>query len=78
MPDPPRYWRLAARCPRCKHQPAERYSESAVEHAKRAPLDEEFANVRCRCGCVYRIAWVALAYAEPVVDARAERPPWAA
>lgn len=73
-------YKLAARCPDCGRQPTDRYSGPAVEYARHMPLDDEFRDTRCKCGCVYRIAWVALAYAQPVETRERSGPPipWAA
>lgn len=73
-----RWWRLAACCPKCRRQPTDQYSFGAVERAKLAPLDEPLKNVRCKCGSVYMIAWVALAFAQPVESKPNEHMGWAA
>jgi hypothetical protein len=71
-------YRLAAVCPACRRQPTERYPEATVEMARQMPLDEEYRDIQCKCGLIYRIAWVALAYAEALEDEVRTESPWAA
>lgn len=74
-----RTFSLAARCPKCRHRPTDRYPASAVEAARRMPLKEEYRNIRCKCGQVYRIAWIALADAIPLNNQKpGPNLPWAA
>lgn len=57
---------LDVSCPKCRRRQTDRYPASVVQVAQRMPPAEEYRNVQCRCGQIYRIPWAALASATPL------------